>query len=285
VSGVVVDNTGEPILGVFVEEVGTTNYVVTDFYGKFNTTTQKDNSVLNFRFIGMLPKTVRIRQDRVLYIVLEEDTINVLVNYIYVPRYFSIGANYDVANSLFGISFSNGYNERPLIHFEDFGRFVYKISVQSNFGNDYAFEGNFGVLYPTGFFDLWHWVRYVQKVSINYTHKNLSDNVDFRFNKISIKGYTYSRFLQSSLFLEPAFQSLNNENNFGVILGAQKGFGKPRFYSGLSVGYFSDYWIYSAYIRGRIGWSSFSYQLTYDRINNHDFFNVGLSYLFNWRRR
>lgn len=58
VSGVVSDDTGEPLFGAFVVEKGTTNGASTDFDGKFELTVSSSNAVLEFQFIGF--KTLEI---------------------------------------------------------------------------------------------------------------------------------------------------------------------------------------------------------------------------------
>ena len=57
VSGSVLDATGEPLIGVSVLEVGTTNGVVTDFDGNF-TLTVKSGAQLAFSYIGYVPQTL-----------------------------------------------------------------------------------------------------------------------------------------------------------------------------------------------------------------------------------
>lgn len=52
VSGVVKDVAGEPLIGVSVLEVGTSNGAITDLDGKYTLTLTKSKSVLAFSYIG-----------------------------------------------------------------------------------------------------------------------------------------------------------------------------------------------------------------------------------------
>lgn len=75
VSGVVVDNTGTPIIGANVVEKGTTNGTITDVDGKFSLEIAP-KSMLQVSFIGYLSQNVIIGNEKVLHIELKEDTQN-----------------------------------------------------------------------------------------------------------------------------------------------------------------------------------------------------------------
>ena len=288
VSGKVFDDTGELLAGATIMEVGTVHGVISNFDGEFQITTSKDISTLRFSFMGMLPKTVVIMRDEVLHVVLEQDTV--LLNSILNTRWRSInvGIDYDFVNSLFGLSFNNGYHERglawcgcqiPRRHF------LYKVNAQTNFEGDYSFGAN--LMWNRSRLRFFNGSLFIIP-SIGFEQYSLSSQ-DFFHRDIFLSSVVYTR-LPIEFTLRASHQTLNDFNNWGGTFGLQRRF-RYSFYYGLigyygaSVGYFNNYWTYSAYIRGRIGWSSFSYQLTYDRINNHDFFNVGLAYWFSWRRR
>lgn len=77
VTGLVVDSTGEPIIGVNVVVKGSTNKgTITDVNGKF-TLSVSPGDKLNISYIGYKTKTVEIGKQRSLTITLEEDA-NVL---------------------------------------------------------------------------------------------------------------------------------------------------------------------------------------------------------------
>ena len=141
VSGVITEIYGDTIVYAVILEVGTENKTISDINGIFNITTLNNTCSLSFSSIGLASKTVRITQDT---------TINIVLEYgWYDTKWLSAGVKYDVNNSLFGLTFSNGYDEMPLIHFEDFSdRVIYKVNVQTNFHKDYSFGANLGWKYP-----------------------------------------------------------------------------------------------------------------------------------------
>lgn len=61
VKGTVVDNTGEPLIGVSVLEVGTSNGAVTDVDGKFSLEVSS-HSVLQFSYVGFVTQKVNVDQ-------------------------------------------------------------------------------------------------------------------------------------------------------------------------------------------------------------------------------
>ena len=71
VSGQVLDEKGEPMIGVNVLVKGTTNGTITDFDGKFSIPDVPSNATLVVSYIGYLTKEVKTGKD--LVIVLEED--------------------------------------------------------------------------------------------------------------------------------------------------------------------------------------------------------------------
>jgi len=293
VSGVVFDDFGEPMIGIQIIEVGTRNGAISNFDGEFNITTSKDITSLRFDFLGMLSQTVEITQDTILNIALEQDTV--LLNSILLEqntrwRSINVGIDYDFANSLFGLSFNNGYHQRGLAWCGCMiprRHFLYKVNAQTNFESDYSFGASLMWNRSNSRFLnrlLWHTTP-----SIGFQQYNLPSQ-DFFLRDISLSSFVYTR-LPIDFTLKVSNQTLNDFNNWGGAVGLQRRFRYSSFYFGLighygaSVGYYFDYLTYSAFLRGQIGWSSFSYQLTYDRINNHNFFNIGLTYWLSWRRR
>lgn len=73
VTGQVTDSKGEPLIGVNVIEVGTSNGTVTDFDGNFTLVLTTQNAVLSFTYVGFLPKEVTVGNQRVVNVTLEED--------------------------------------------------------------------------------------------------------------------------------------------------------------------------------------------------------------------
>ena len=94
VSGTVLDATGEPLIGVSVLEVGTTNGVVTDFDGNF-TLTVKQGAQLTFSYIGYVSQTLAAANG--MKVTLEED--NKVLNEVVVVGYGTMRRK-DVTSSI-----------------------------------------------------------------------------------------------------------------------------------------------------------------------------------------
>ena len=267
VSGVITETDGTLLPGVIIQESGTTNRTVSDVNGMFHITTLIDICSLNFSFLGFKQKTIKITQDIIVNIVLEVDCVGGCAS----PGWISTGLQYDITNSTFGMVFSNGYDERPLIHFEEFpDDLTYKINAQSNFHKDYSFGAS--LAYP------FHRLRIAS--SIGYEQYCYLSK-DFFHRDVHLSATTYMKLIDTSLILKTGYQALNNANNWGVCIGLRKGLIYSKLYSGISVGYYFDYLSYSIYFQGLIINKNISYRLTYDKIDNYNFLNIGLNLLFN----
>jgi TonB-linked SusC/RagA family outer membrane protein len=73
ITGTVVDQTGEPVIGANIREKGTTNGTVTDADGKFSLTVS-NSAVLQVSFIGFLTQDVTVGNQTELNVTLVEDT-------------------------------------------------------------------------------------------------------------------------------------------------------------------------------------------------------------------
>ena len=77
VSGTVVDaKTNEPLIGVTVSVVGTSNRTVTDVYGKYSIDVSKSNGVLNFSYIGYISQKITVTGQSKLDVKMEADVTN-----------------------------------------------------------------------------------------------------------------------------------------------------------------------------------------------------------------
>lgn len=74
VTGVVVDASGVPLIGVNVLEKGTTNGTITDFNGKFTLNVSSPNAKLVISYIGYVSQEVLAPKNGELKVVLKEDT-------------------------------------------------------------------------------------------------------------------------------------------------------------------------------------------------------------------
>lgn len=72
VTGIVKDQSGEPIIGANILVKGTTNGVITDADGKFTVSTNK-NDILEISFVGYIPQEIQASTKPML-IILKEDT-------------------------------------------------------------------------------------------------------------------------------------------------------------------------------------------------------------------
>jgi TonB-linked SusC/RagA family outer membrane protein len=72
VSGIVKDNTGEPLIGVSVQVLGTTTGTITDFDGKYAIQAPA-KSKLQFSFIGYVSQTLEVGSQSTINVTLKED--------------------------------------------------------------------------------------------------------------------------------------------------------------------------------------------------------------------
>ena len=74
ITGVVKDQTGEPLIGVNVMEKGTTNGTITDVDGKYSVTATGKTPVLVFSYIGYLTQEIPVSGKQVVDVTMKEDT-------------------------------------------------------------------------------------------------------------------------------------------------------------------------------------------------------------------
>lgn len=191
----------------------------------------------------------------------------------YRSKWRTFGMTLDCLDAQIGLSFSNGYDEFPLIHFEDFSsKVAYKISALSDYKEEYGLHGSIGWVYP---------FRHVSMLSLNaaYDHGVIAGLRNI--GKIGIEGRFYVKPLDMDIILEPAYRYFNGNNNFGASLGLQKVLFRPYLYAGISGGYFGDYWTYSAYIQTLLFRNMIGLRISYDKVKRADFVKIGLSYVLN----
>ncbi|MGM5471221.1 TonB-dependent receptor [Flavobacteriaceae bacterium LMO-SS05] len=71
VTGTVVDDSGNPLIGVNISEKGTTKGVVTDFDGKY-TISVSGNSILVYSYVGYNSKEIEVNNQSTINVILEE---------------------------------------------------------------------------------------------------------------------------------------------------------------------------------------------------------------------
>lgn len=74
VSGQIIDETGEPLIGVNVLVKGTTNGVITDLDGNYTLTVSGADPVIQFSYIGYMPQEVTVKDQSVINLTLQSDT-------------------------------------------------------------------------------------------------------------------------------------------------------------------------------------------------------------------
>ena len=73
VTGRVSDEKGELLIGVSVQEKGTTNGTITDTNGQYNLKLSSKNPILVVSYIGYKPQEVKVAKQKVLDVILVED--------------------------------------------------------------------------------------------------------------------------------------------------------------------------------------------------------------------
>ncbi len=266
VAGKVLDEDNNALFGAMLKEINTENSTNTDIEGNFQINTLHSPTSIAVSFIGLSPEEIGINSDSIITVVLKYPD--------YKTKWITLGTSYDFINSKIGLQFSNGFDERPLIHFEDFSdKFIYKAEGQYNFKNDYSLGASIGWLYPT---------KHVVLIAMDYNQYEYSFKNHLFYKSIGVFANTLINPLQSELILKATFQRLNEKDNFGIHLGLQKEFLDNRFYAGFVSGYYFDYWMHSAFIQGFIYKKQIGMRLSYDKISTYDFFKLGISYSFNY---
>ena len=72
-SGLVIGELGDPVIGANVVEKGTTNGTITDIDGRF-TLNFIEGSTIEVSFIGYIPQTMKISDQKTIKIILKEDS-------------------------------------------------------------------------------------------------------------------------------------------------------------------------------------------------------------------
>lgn len=101
-TGTVVDNNGEEIIGATVMEAGTTNGTVTDLEGRFVINIKNSKSTLRVSYVGFEPQSIRVGENHTLHIVLKSEAQQlsdvVVVGYGHQKKESVVGAISQVSN-------------------------------------------------------------------------------------------------------------------------------------------------------------------------------------------
>jgi hypothetical protein len=210
---------------------------------------------------------------------ISSDTGKVLTgiyNYLDVSssKWLTTGIQYDLCNSTLGLVISNGYNERPLFHFEDISEDVlFKILGSTDFISNYSFGGDIAFQYP---------IRGLSLISIGYSQLKYSQIQLFK-RDIHISAMKYLKKIEAGLILNIGYKTYNDLKNIGADFGLQKVLIYKKLYSELSIGYYFDNFTYSAAIEGFIFRNNIGVRLEYGRFENDNFLTIGLNFTFDRR--
>lgn len=115
VKGVVVDTTGNPVIGATVIEQGTTNGVTTDFNGQFILKVKSGQSVVSISYIGYLTKELAASSTELQRVVLEEDSA--MIDDVVVIGYGTVKKN-DLTGSVVAVK-ADDINRGAIVSTQD----------------------------------------------------------------------------------------------------------------------------------------------------------------------
>ena len=189
----------------------------------------------------------------------------------------SIGSFSDIELAPYGISISNGQEEQNLLHFEDFQEVVsFKLAFATNFEDNSTFETKFTYHYPLINGHLYN-------TSLEFIDKNYS-SLDFKDYNISTK-IRYLKTIKSLVNVKIGVQKFDNQSGFGGALGLENEDYLAKIQYGGQIGYWNDYFTYNLYLRTFFYKRKLSFIGKYDRINETNFFKVGIHYLFRTKEK
>ena len=193
-----------------------------------------------------------------------------LLNYeskdYYNTRWLTFGSNYGIFNRVFGFQLSNGVDEEPLIHFEDFqDNILIKLHGQTDFGENYSYGGEFG------FYSL----KVIGRTTLKYDFLNF-ENSELYLTDINLTSrLVYIR--NTGLIFRTGYQNFDGKKNFGIGLGFEQDLVKSYF--GLNSRYYFDYFHHEAYLQFRLLKSNMlTMRTVYNRIDNRNILTIGLNY-------
>lgn len=192
-----------------------------------------------------------------------------IANYLHVynTKWLTLGAQHDLINRTYGLVISNGFDERPLFHFEDLTEdLLFKILGHTDFNKSYFFAGDIALQYP---------IREISLVSIGYEQFRLAQKQLYgQYLHLSTMKYIGKK--DFGLILSFGYRNLNDSKNIGADLGLEKVLLYNKLYTKASVGYYRDYFVYSGTIEGYFYNHLVGLSLNYDRIDNNNFLKLGI---------
>ncbi|GIZ08782.1 TonB-dependent receptor [Flavobacterium sp. UMI-01] len=115
ITGIVVDNTGQPIPGAGVKVKKTTKYAATSMDGKYSIKAD-NNSVLQFSFVGFVTKEVTVGNKTSINVTLEEESTN--LNEVVIQTGYGTTKKMDLAGSVSSVNVVD-LQKAPVRSFEE----------------------------------------------------------------------------------------------------------------------------------------------------------------------
>lgn len=259
ISGLVTDDTNTPLPGAKVSVKNTEIEVTTDFDGNFRICVPDSLNVLVFQSLGFSQLEYKLEKN--------QNYVEIKLGLEYYNNYwYTVGFNIDPLNTLYGLKISNGYEEIPLIHFEDINSTIlYYASFQTSFKKDYTIDFKLKLNRSRVFY----------KTYLEFQKKRIN-SIDFDFIKIEVAKDFYIRPIDFYVIPSIGFHQLIDFKNIGLKLGIQKSY--EKFYFGASTGYYFDYVTYSAHFQSFLFKSNIGFRLEYENIHNQNFLTFGFQY-------
>lgn len=245
--------------GAIVKVKNSTIETVTNFDGIFSIQVPDSLNVLEINYVGFLTQEYELSPN--------QKNVQIVLKQHRGFFWTTVGFNVDPINSMYGFVHSNGFDEYPLVHFEDFTyKAIYKISGQTDFNSRIAFDAKIGVLNP---------IKHVSLGHVGYTNIYFVEgNFEFQDIYLSLK----SRFIKNTaLLFKTGYQQLLEEKNVGFNLGVQQEF--KNFYAGALAGYYFDYFDFSGYLQYGFFYDNiYSVRIEYRRVDENDFLSLGVHF-------
>jgi hypothetical protein len=283
--GVVYSNADNfPMFGVKITETETLKIVTTDFDGKFKI--ESKTGKLIFEYAGMLTQEISLTKNKNLKIILKIDEDYIFEDILPTHRnlWFTISTYSDIKNAPIGISIGNGVEQEHHIHFEEHThKFTYEFYFAKGIENSNKTYG--GKISLTN----------LSILGINLKEKSSFFDPTFEFNskkysETKIENFSfksnifYSKIVSSFIYIKLGTQKLNTINNKGISLGLNNR--KYENYNfGADIGYWKDYFTYKTFFSKFIYKKQIMGTIVYDRIDNYNFFNMKIDYLFKIRKK
>ena len=247
-----------PLANIIEDE--TKNTAQTDYDGWFELTTINKPSTITIHYIGYESESIEVNKDTIVYVILK--------GYSNDAHWLSFGGSFEAINSVFGIQVSNGSDEEPLIHFEDFqDDILIKVYGQTDFNRNYSYGAEIGVTAT----------KNIGRTTLKY------DVINYEQNKLFLKDFNLTSKLTNfgnfGVIFRMGYEKFNERNRFGVGGGLQHIWN--NFYLCINSRYYFGYFHHEAYLQMTIPSNNmFSFKTVYSRIDDKIILSLGLNYTF-----